>query len=371
MAAIIKMSLILMVFCLVSAASLSYMNQCTDPVISKRLLSEADEARRDLLSGDFIDLLDIPDGTYDFSAGKDTLKLMISEHRIKENDGKITGGPDQIKAEKALSEINQTQKIPVSSSDPSLNRLYSAIKKALQSCMKFDRFLVVSFQAKDQTDPRKTWTVRLPYFLDHSGKLVFLGGESGFEFTLDTVTQSPVFLSLNGKKISEMSSTFTAGKGIADVSCLKNPDFSWYYIGKIGETRLGAVTVCAPKGYSGPVNFMAAFGMDGKVKGVKVLSHTETPGLGAKITEINPLLAGKISSRYNNPLMKTDRPWFTEQFKGLNLSSVFLSRDNSDGKIDAITAATISSRAVTGGLRQKLDEFILMKDSFSVQGDQQ
>ncbi|GAI74042.1 unnamed protein product, partial [marine sediment metagenome] len=72
----------------------------------------------------------------------------------------------------------------------------------------------------------------------------------------------------------------------------------------------------------------------GNIEGMEVLSHTETPGLGNKITE---------------------EP-FTEQFLGLGVDGIALSRDG--GEIDAITGATISSRAVTSAVQERMFEII-------------
>lgn len=69
-----------------------------------------------------------------------------------------------------------------------------------------------------------------------------------------------------------------------------------------------------------------------KVTGIKIMSHAETPGLGAKIIE----------------------PAFTNQFAGVDESDLMLSKN--DGAIDAITGATISSQAVIDGLQAKIVE---------------
>ncbi|WP_094227314.1 Rnf electron transport complex subunit RnfG [Methanolobus psychrotolerans] len=68
------------------------------------------------------------------------------------------------------------------------------------------------------------------------------------------------------------------------------------------------------------------------VRGMNVLSHEETPGLGAKIIE----------------------PAFRNQFTDVPLASLSLS--NSGGSIDAITGATISSKAVVDALNSKISE---------------
>jgi electron transport complex protein RnfG len=71
---------------------------------------------------------------------------------------------------------------------------------------------------------------------------------------------------------------------------------------------------------------------DYKVTGVKIMSHAETPGLGAKIVESA----------------------FIDQFKGVPQSDLMLSKKG--GAIDAITGATVSSQAVIDGIQAEIDE---------------
>lgn len=86
-------------------------------------------------------------------------------------------------------------------------------------------------------------------------------------------------------------------------------------------------------GSQGPI--VVAGGVDASfstVKGMDVLSHEETPGLGAKIVN----------------------PDFRDQFNNIPLSALALSSD--DGAIDAITGATISSAAVVDAMSGKISE---------------
>jgi len=93
-----------------------------------------------------------------------------------------------------------------------------------------------------------------------------------------------------------------------------------------GQQQEGQVFLTRVPGYSGSIEMMFGTDADGAITALKVLSHTETPGLGAKIT--------------GEP--------FRNQFRGLHLEQVVLRKDDpSKGQVDAITAATISSRAVT------------------------
>ena len=113
------------------------------------------------------------------------------------------------------------------------------------------------------------------------------------------------------------------------VADLQNPsETNKEYVAKKGGEIVGyAVESTTKKGFGGPFSILVGFTPDGKVYNTSVLSHAETPGLGAKITD-------KGSH-------------FITQWKGKNLTdgSVNLAVKKDGGDIDAITASTISSRA--------------------------
>ncbi len=96
---------------------------------------------------------------------------------------------------------------------------------------------------------------------------------------------------------------------------------------------IGSIFKIAPRGYAGPINTMIGIDASGKVSAVNItkLDQTETPGLGTKITELK----------------------FRNQFKDKEGDSLKLKKDG--GGIDAITAATISSRAVANGIKEGVD----------------
>jgi len=103
------------------------------------------------------------------------------------------------------------------------------------------------------------------------------------------------------------------------------------------------------KGFAGDIKLIA--GIDAKkitVTGLKPITHSETPGLGAKITEVNELMSKKIQEKNKNRKIDFNKPWFCEQYKDLPVEKIKLAKDG--GEIDAITASTITSRAVTDAL---------------------
>ncbi|UCG10598.1 MAG: RnfABCDGE type electron transport complex subunit G [Dehalococcoidia bacterium] len=93
------------------------------------------------------------------------------------------------------------------------------------------------------------------------------------------------------------------------------------------DTKIGYAFLGVGVGYGGNIDIVVGLENKTTLRGIAVIAHAETPGLGDKI-----LL-----------------PDFTDKFVGLDISEVNLTRDG--GKVDAITGATISSRAVVDGVR--------------------
>ncbi len=106
------------------------------------------------------------------------------------------------------------------------------------------------------------------------------------------------------------------------------------YDGRRNNEYVGSVfTVVTHQGYSGDISFIIGVTPDGeRLSGIRVAEHAETPGLGANAAEV----------RYG----ETD-PWFCAQYAGLTPDRVQLRLDGPPGEIDAITGATITSRAIT------------------------
>ncbi len=103
------------------------------------------------------------------------------------------------------------------------------------------------------------------------------------------------------------------------------------YTAKQGEEVVGyAVESMTKQGFSGVVKLMVGFLPDGTVNNVNVLQQAETPGLGTKMCdEGNPLL-GSIQH---------------QKLEEKKLVDGKLAVTKDGGDVDALTAATISSRA--------------------------
>lgn len=110
------------------------------------------------------------------------------------------------------------------------------------------------------------------------------------------------------------------------------------FVGKKGEETVGYTFKSLPKGYGGAITVLTGISIDGNVTGMRVVSHTETPGLGAKSTEDG----------------------FMSQFEGLSASedvTVIKSGSAQGNEISAITGATITSQAVTDGVNFSIAVF--------------
>ncbi|NOY77999.1 MAG: RnfABCDGE type electron transport complex subunit G [Calditrichaeota bacterium] len=92
----------------------------------------------------------------------------------------------------------------------------------------------------------------------------------------------------------------------------------------------GYIIISSAHGYSSEIEVMVGVDTSWAIQGIKILSQAETPGLGAKITEIK---YGEKS------------PWFQRQFIGKKGGNLAVDKDG--GQIKSVTGATISSRAVT------------------------
>ena len=100
------------------------------------------------------------------------------------------------------------------------------------------------------------------------------------------------------------------------------------YPAKNGGEIVGyAIEASTSTGFGGNITLMVGFTTDGAIVKTSVISHAETPGLGAKITE--------------------SESHFVTQFEGKNPAdpNFKLSVKKDGGSVDAITASTITSRA--------------------------
>ncbi len=96
-----------------------------------------------------------------------------------------------------------------------------------------------------------------------------------------------------------------------------------------------AFPVVSNEGYGGRIEALVGVDPQGRVTGVVILSHAETPGLGAKFTD----------------------PAYLAQFRGKGLDNARWAVRKDGGDFDQITGATITPRALVKAIRQGLEAF--------------
>ena len=97
-----------------------------------------------------------------------------------------------------------------------------------------------------------------------------------------------------------------------------------------GNITSVAVETSSSLGFGGKIELIMGILTDGTVTGYKITQQNETPGLGSKVTEAA----------------------FSKQFVGLNTHNSNFSLKKDGGEIDAVTGATISSRAVIDAVKK-------------------
>lgn len=101
------------------------------------------------------------------------------------------------------------------------------------------------------------------------------------------------------------------------------------YLAKSGGELVGVAVNNVSNGFGGDIDMITGFNADKTIAGVKIISMSETPGLGAK----------------------ANNPGFLEQYTGKTTDlSVIKNAAPQDNEIAAITGATITSTAVTTGV---------------------
>ncbi len=121
------------------------------------------------------------------------------------------------------------------------------------------------------------------------------------------------------KAIAKVLPEFTGDVAEQSVS-FEGVEYTYY------KTSSGYAIISVTNGFGGALAVMVGITSDGKVYNTSVISHSETPGLGAKCQNDEGFLG---------------------QFRNLDPASTRLAVTKDGGDIDAITASTITSRAYT------------------------
>ncbi len=103
------------------------------------------------------------------------------------------------------------------------------------------------------------------------------------------------------------------------------------YAGYSGEELVGYCVSVTPNGFGGPISMMVGIRADGSIEAVKIVSMSETPGLGSKAQD--PIFSGQFSGK------KVTKP-----------IQVIKSGEADQNEIIAVAGATVTSQAITNGV---------------------
>ena len=143
---------------------------------------------------------------------------------------------------------------------------------------------------------------------------------------------APAIAELNAQKTQEAISAVLPGGFDSEITDFADASG---IVSKIYQGEGGYAVEVGPGGFDNTITMMVGIDNEGKVLGISVVSHTETAGLGAVAAAGTP--AGIA---------------FRDQFVGAS-GTVTVTKDG--GTMDAITGATITSRAICVGVSAALD----------------
>ena len=161
------------------------------------------------------------------------------------------------------------------------------------------------------------------------------------------VTKEPIEIATQNKTTNSIAAVVPAFDGVPvkDSITVSDKQYMYYVVSKDGKP-VGYAIESSAVGFSGPVNVMVGMTAEGVVYNTKVLSQSETPGLGAKCV----------------------KPQFAYQFKEFDPAVKTLKVEKDGGDITAITASTITSRAFCVAVQTAVDVYKAIVTGDAVEG---
>ena len=170
------------------------------------------------------------------------------------------------------------------------------------------------------------------YVLRLAGTLLLICAvTAGLLAGVNAVTE-PIIEELNAKATQEAIMAVLPGGFDTEINDFADESG---IVSKVYKGENGYAVEVGPTGFNNTITMVVGIDNEGKVMGISVVSHTETKNLGEVAAAGTPKGAA-----------------FREQFVGIG-ESVSVTKDG--GTIDAITGATITSRAICVGVNAALD----------------
>ncbi len=173
------------------------------------------------------------------------------------------------------------------------------------------------------------------------------GASLGFMFEL---TKGPIEAAKKAKQqaaITEVVPGFNNNPAdeVYELKSKEGFDLKFFPAKKDGKLIGIAIESMTTKGFSGKIKVMVGLKPDGTIINYQILEHKETPGLGTKMAD----------------WFKTDKGNQSVLGKHPKNNNLTVSKDG--GEVDAITAATISSRAFLDAVRVAFETYNENKDN--------
>ncbi len=169
-----------------------------------------------------------------------------------------------------------------------------------------------------------------------------------------SLTKEPIALSQQAKQQNAIRDVLPAFERLdeAEKVALQSGDSLEVYKAYGNDEKFvgAAVESVSHNGYSGDIRLMIGFDVEGNIVNYSVLEQKETPGLGTKIVD-----------------------WFKTEVRnqniiGKNPSKNKLTVTKDGGEVDAITAATISSRAFLEAVEKAYAAYAENSDAPAIDG---
>ena len=126
-----------------------------------------------------------------------------------------------------------------------------------------------------------------------------------------------------------------------------------------GPDAVGYLAVGEQQGYSSRIKVLVAARPDMSIEAIRILYSAETPGLGGRVGEVKSKRTiwraiGLALWGRGRVDIEAEEPWFQKQFENKTIGQLEVVKGAAADKIQAVTAATVTSRAVTEAARYAL-----------------
>ena len=350
----IKMVLTLFIFCFVAAFLLAYVDKKTHPIISRLKAQQEAKAKKEvlLLKDGGVSLSSFPAGSYKAKLGNSFAEFTIKNNEVHFSK-LVLNGVDYLQLSKKIGTKNNGKFV----TDP-----ISILLKSFNEKRVIDTGKIIS--TKKGIEIARAFLKKHPQFVSSLIDLmlspVHYEKKSVIYMDIKGKVQPVVIknaqntFTVNGKKVKYLRDGHTikilkiGDKKVANGKEYPVKDFYDAYYGK---KYIGTVFKIAPICFADKVVTVVGVRPDGRVSGIKVLSQAETPGLGARVLEVKK---------------GEKEPWWQAEFHNLKVSDLYLKhKDIKVGKIDAFTAATITPRKLTAGIRKAVENYLTLRKTLN------